>query len=93
MKSSQLVAGDPLGVLRPGAPAQARGDRRLVAVLQQLLLRLVVVEDLEEDHPDELADALRVAVDTGVLAHDVLDGLDRRADGHGLSVVGQDAGR
>jgi hypothetical protein len=35
-----------------------------------------LVEDLEEEHPAELADALGVAVDAGVLAHDVLDGLD-----------------
>src|SRR3546814_6879649 len=37
--------------------------------------------DLEEQHPAELADALRVAVDSGVLAHDVLDGLDRGREG------------
>ena len=79
----QLVAGDALGVLRPCPPAPARGDGRAVAVFEQLLLLLVVVEDLKEDHPDELADALRVAVDTRVFAHDVLDGLDRGAEGHG----------
>ncbi len=29
-------------------------------------------------------DALRVAIDAGVLAHDVLNGFDDVADGHGL---------
>jgi hypothetical protein len=31
-----------------------------------------------------LADALRVTIHAGVLAHDVLDGFDEGADGHGL---------
>ena len=39
--------------------------------------------DHEEEHPAQLTDALGVAVDAGVLAHDVLDGFDEGADGHG----------
>jgi hypothetical protein len=80
----ELVARDALGVLRPGAPAEPRGDRALVVVFEQLLLGLVIVEHLQEDHPDELADALSVAVDARVLPHDVLDAFDGRADAHAL---------
>jgi hypothetical protein len=63
----------------PGTPTS--GERE--AVLQQLQLLLAVVPDLEEQEPDELADALGVAVDADVLAHDVLDGLDGRRERHG----------
>ena len=45
---------------------------------------ILVVDDLEKKHPAQLADALGIAIDAGVLAHDVLDGLDEGADGHGL---------
>jgi hypothetical protein len=38
----------------------------------------VVVENLEKQNPGELGDALGIAVDAGILAHDVLDGLDER---------------
>ena len=50
----------------------------------QLELLVLVVDDLEEEHPAELGDALGVAIDADVLAHDVLDGFDGVADGHGL---------
>ena len=72
-----------------GSAAQVRHseflrDRRAVIVLHQLELLVLVVDDLEEEHPAELGDALGVAIDAGVLAHDVLDGFDGVADGHGL---------
>jgi hypothetical protein len=35
----------------------------------------LIVDDLEEEHPAELANALSVAVNAGVLAHNVLNGL------------------
>ena len=41
-----------------------------------------VVEDFQEEHPDELREPLGVAIDAGVLAHDVLDGFDGGGDGH-----------
>jgi hypothetical protein len=44
----------------------------------------VEFKDLEEEHPAELFEPLRVAVGAGVLAHDVLDGFDDVADGHEL---------
>ncbi len=81
----QLVAGHALGVGRPVAPAQRLGDRRAVVAIvrfEQLVLGFLVVVDLEEEHPDELADALRVAIDADILAHDVLDGFDGGGEGH-----------
>ena len=58
-------------------------QRRLVVVAQEFHLLLAVVEDLEEEHPAELFQALRVAIGAGVLAHDVLDGFDDIGDvGH-----------
>ena len=83
----QFLAGHALGVGGPGAPAQSLGDGGAVAVVEKLVFLLLVVEDLEKDHPDHLRDALGVAVDAGVLAHDVLHGFDRGADGHGNSEV------
>ena len=83
----QLVAGHALGVGRPVAPAQRLGDGRAVGVVEQLVLGFLVVVDLEEEHPDQLADALRVAIDADILAHDVLDGFDEGGEGHeGLRV-------
>ena len=64
-----------------GSAAQLRQRRcsgigTLVGVARELELFFLRVEDLQEQQPDELPDALRVAIDAGVLAHDVLDGLD-----------------
>ncbi|MCY1274001.1 hypothetical protein D9M69_428630 [compost metagenome] len=78
----QLVTGDTFRVGRPGAPAAAFRNGRPIVVIEQFPLLLAVVEDLEEQHPHELADALRIAVNADVLAHDVLDGFDGAADGH-----------
>ena len=80
----QRVAGDAFVVGGPGRPAQMLRERRLVVVAEQFEFLLAVVEDLEEEHPAELFEALRVAVGAGVLAHDVLDGFDEIGDvGHG----------
>ena len=84
MKVEQFVAGDALGVGGPGAPLELLRDGRAVAVLHQLQLLVLVVDDLEEEHPAELGDALGVAIDADVLAHDVLDRFDGVANGHGL---------
>ena len=83
-EGEQRVAGDALGVGGPGAPLELLRDRRAVVVLHQLQFLVLVVDDLEEEHPAELGDALGVAIDADVLAHDVLDGFDGVADGHGL---------
>ena len=75
-EAEQVLAGHALRVGRPGAPLQALGDGRAVAVAHDLQFLVLVVDDLEEEHPAELGDALGVAVDADVLAHDVLDGFD-----------------
>ena len=87
MKASRILAGDALGVGRPGAPLEALGDWGRVTRVHQFQFLVLIVDDLEEEHPAQLADALGVAVDAGVLAHDVLDGLDEGADGHGLEYL------
>jgi hypothetical protein len=39
-------------------------------------LLVLVVDDLEKEHPAQLGQALGVAIDADVLAHEVLDGFD-----------------
>ena len=48
---------------------------------------LALVEHFEKEHPGELAEALGIAVDAVVLAHDVLDGLDGAAEIHLVVLV------
>ena len=79
----QCIARDALGVRRPGSPLIRFRDRRGVIVAHQHQFLILIVDNLEEEHPAQLTDTLGVAVDTGVLAHDVLDGFDEGADGHG----------
>ena len=75
----------PSGSAAQVAPLELLRDGRAVAVLHQFEFLILVVDDLEEEHPAELGDALGVAIDADVLAHDVLNGFDGVADGHGLS--------
>ena len=71
-----------VGVLRvsPIAPAVLFGNDgdELALCLVRLVLpfRLLRVIDLEEEQPHHLLDALGVAADAGVTAHDVLKTLD-----------------
>ena len=83
MKAMQRVAGDAFGIGGPGSPLELFGDGRAVAVLHQLQFLVLVVDDLEEEHPAELGDALGVAIDADILAHDVLNGFDGGSDRHG----------
>lgn len=78
----QLIAGDPFRIGCPVAPTQPLRQRRPVVLVDELPFLLTVIEDLEEQHPHQLTDALGVSVDAGVLAHDVLDGFDGAADRH-----------
>ena len=78
----QRVAGDAFGVGRPVPPAPALRDRRPIDLVEQLLFLILVVDDLEKKHPAKLRNALRVAVDARVLAHDVLNGFDDVPDRH-----------
>ena len=41
--------------------------------MHQSQFLVLIVDDLQEEHPAQLANALGIAVDAGVLAHDVLD--------------------
>jgi hypothetical protein len=59
-----------------------KNSRLVLAGLGQFPFLFLVVEDFQEQHPDQLADTLSVAVDAHVFAHDVLDGFDRGGDGH-----------
>ena len=78
----ERVPRDPFGISGPGPPLEVGGDGRAVAVLQELELLVLVVDDLEKEHPAELTDALGITIDTGILAHDILNGFDERADRH-----------
>ena len=83
-KSSRASPVMPSASAAQCGPAEVLRERRLVVVAEEFEFLLAVVEDLEEEHPAELVEALGVAVDAGVLAHDVLDGFDEVGDvGHG----------
>ena len=47
----QIVAGDAFRVGRPGAPLEFLRDGRAVVVVEQLQFLVLVVDDLEEEHP------------------------------------------
>ena len=58
---------------------------QLIEKLARDLLSNPVIEDFQEEHPAKLFKALGIAVGSGVLAHDVLDGFDDVGNiGHGL---------
>ena len=86
-EGEEFLARDALGVRRPGAPLVFRRDRRAVVAAQEFEFLVLIVDDLQEEHPAQLADALCIAIDAGILAHDVLDGFDGGADGHGLTRI------
>ena len=84
-KGEESVAGDAFGVGGPVGPAEFLRQRGFVVIAEDFHLLFAVVEDFEEEHPAELGKALGIAIDTSVLAHDVLDGFDEVGDvGHGL---------
>ena len=87
-KADQFVAGDAVCLRRPVAPAVRRLERGPKRLAGQLALPardlLHVVQELQEHDPGEHRQAVEVAVEPLVLAHDVAGGLD---DG------GQAAGR
>ena len=73
----QLFASDTFRVLGPVAPTEAALEWRLVAGDGQLPFLFFVVKNLQEQEPAHLADPLSVTIDADILAHDVLNGLDK----------------
>jgi len=57
-------------------------ERRAVIVPGQFQFDFLGVEDFEEEHPGELREALGIAIDADVFAHDVLDGFDGGGERH-----------
>src|SRR5687768_8804061 len=81
-KSKKFFAGYPFRIRCPRAPLKVLWDRRYIAVLYQLQLLVLVVDDLEKEHPAKLGDSLCVAINADVLAHYVLYGFDCIANRH-----------
>src|SRR5680860_1671329 len=83
-KASQvhLVTCDAFRVCRPGPPLVLLGDRRAIGVPGKFELLILIVDDLEKEHPAQLADALGIAINAYVLAHNVLNRFYGVADGH-----------
>ena len=75
-KIGQLVTGHAFRVFSPGPPAEMVRQRGFIVIFQKFQLGFAVIKDFQKKHPDQLADALGVAIDTDILAHDVLDGFD-----------------
>jgi hypothetical protein len=71
----QLVAGHAFGSAAQLRQRMSSGWG-FVGVAGEFQLFFERVKHLEEQQPGELADALGVAIDAAVLAHDVLDGFD-----------------
>ena len=88
-ETQQFVAGDAFRVARPRPPLEFLRDGGGVAIpsLHEFQFLVLVVDDFEEEHPAQLRDALGVAVDADILAHDVLDGFDGGAYGHALFIL------
>ena len=78
-KAKQLVAGHGaagLVIVRPVGPAaHLREDGHIALVVKRPVLLLRVV-DLQKQHPRDLLDALCIAFDARVIAHDVAQPLD-----------------
>ena len=72
----QGIAGQPFTIGRPVAPQEALWDGAAVVILLKLQLLFLGVEHFQKQQPGELAEALGITVNTGVLAHDVLNGFD-----------------
>ena len=73
--------------VRPVAPTEVFRNDRFVLVIHQLPNAFGVVVDLEEEHPRQLLDALRITVDAGILAHDVADALHEISNAHSSSMM------
>jgi len=83
-ESEEWLACDAFGIERPGAPLEAFRNDGGLAVANTFQLLIFIVEDLEEEHPTELLESLRIAGDALVFVpHDVADVFDDGGDiGH-----------
>jgi hypothetical protein len=45
-------------------------------ILHDFQLLILIVDDFQKKHPAKLRQALRVAIDANILAHDVLNGFN-----------------
>ena len=59
----ERFAGDAFGVRSPGTPLELFRDGRSVVLLHRFEFQVLVVDDLQEEHPAELGDALGIAID------------------------------
>ena len=84
-KAQQRVARERMAVFAvacPVFPSVFVGDDGLVAVFNQRPILFFVAVDFEEEQPGHLLDALCVAVDARVAAHDVLHGFYESIEAH-----------
>ena len=90
-EKEEFFAGDALGIRRPAAPLEFFRDDGLVALADEFEFLVLVVDDLQEQHPAELLQALGVAGDSLVFVpHDVADVLDDGGDvGHLIRQIGR----
>ena len=72
--AGHALAGLVMGPMAPAAVIREDGD---VIVFVDLPILLLGIVDLEKQHPGDLLDALGVAVDARVVAHDVPQALDK----------------
>ncbi len=83
--ADEIVAGDAVGLGGPVAPAVGRLDGGLEFVAGELgfglALDFEIVEELEEHDPGQHRQAVEVAVEALVLAHDVARGFQEGAEG------------
>ena len=86
-EGEQFVAGDAVGLGGPVAPAVRRFDGGLELLPGELGLALAlefqIIEEFQEHDPGEHRQAVEVAVEALVLAHDVARGLEESAEGLG----------
>src|SRR5262249_52649067 len=75
-KFKERVTGNPLWIGSPVPPASAFRDRRDVFSVKQLTLLVLVVDDLQKEHPAELRNALSIAIHACILSHEILNSLN-----------------
>ena len=76
----QALAGHgPAGtvIMRPAGPAAGLGDDGHIIVLGPFPVLFLGIIDLEKQHPGNLFNALGIAVDAGIVAHDVAQAFNK----------------